>query len=152
MSNIRHQARCLTLEILYECDVAGRTAAAVLERRIADDMPDATEFDWSPALITFTRELLTGVDAHREQMDEIIRRYAPEWPLDQIAVVDRNILRIAFFELLGSCNTPLKVAINEAVELSKAYGSDSTPRFVNGVLGSVAEQQDALRFPSNGTG
>jgi N utilization substance protein B len=78
-------------------------------------------------------------------MDVLIARYAPEWPLEQMAVIDRNILRIAIFEFIASEETPVKVAINEAVELAKTYGSDSAPRFINGVLGTLAEQIDALR-------
>ncbi len=73
-------------------------------------------------------------------MDVLIARYAPEWPLDQMAVIDRNILRIAIFEFYIGGETPVKVAINEAVELAKTYGSDSAPRFINGVLGTLAEQ------------
>ena len=72
------------------------------------------------------------------ELDEIISRHAPEWPLDQVAIIDRNIMRIALWEIAVSNQTPLKVAINEAVELGKIYGSESTPRFVNGVLGSLA--------------
>ena len=78
-------------------------------------------------------------------MDTLITRYAPEWPLDQMAVIDRNVLRIAIFEFLIDSDTPVKVAINEAVELAKLYGSDSSPRFINGVLGSLAEQIPVLR-------
>jgi N utilization substance protein B len=146
MSNPRHQARCLALEILYECDVADHNPYTVLNRRISDDLQNHDGFDWEADSIEFARQILVGVAAYEAQMDAIIIRFAPEWPLDQIAFVDRNILRIAFFEILSDIKTPLKVAINEAVELSKAYGSDSTPRFVNGVLGSVAEHQNELKF------
>ena len=78
-------------------------------------------------------------------MDTLIARYAPEWPLDQMAVIDRNILRIAIFEFMIGRLTPVKVAINEAVELAKTYGSDSAPRFINGVLGTLADQAPDLR-------
>jgi N utilization substance protein B len=74
----------------------------------------------------------------------VIARYAPEWPLDQIAAIDRNILRIATWEFAAQRDTPVKVAINEAVELAKAFGSDSAPRFVNGVLGSLAEHENEV--------
>ena len=77
-------------------------------------------------------------------MDTVLARYAPEWPLDQIAAVDRNILRIAAWEFAGKQGTPIKVAINEAVELAKAFGSDSAPRFVNGVLGSLADHENEV--------
>jgi transcription antitermination protein NusB len=78
-------------------------------------------------------------------LDESIAQYAPEWPFDQIAAIDRNILRMACWEFAVFHDTPLKVAINEAVELAKQYGSDSAPRFINGVLGSLAEHQHELK-------
>ena len=79
-----------------------------------------------------------------DTLDHLIAKYAPEWPLDQIAAIDRNILRMAFGNLPSMGETPLKVAINEAVELAKLYGSDSAPRFVNGVLGALADHQDEI--------
>jgi N utilization substance protein B len=75
----------------------------------------------------------------------LIAKYAPEWPLEQVAPIDRNILRLAFWEFAVQRETPLKVAINEAVELAKQFGSDAAPRFVNGVLGSLAEHKDEIR-------
>ena len=84
-------------------------------------------------------------------MDQFIAEHAPEWPLDQVAVVDRNILRIALWEFAVYRHTPLKVAINEAVELAKSFGSDSTPRFVNGVLGSLANRENELQQALNKT-
>ena len=93
----------------------------------------------------FASYLVQGTIAHLEEMDMLIARYAPEWPLDQMAVIDRNILRIAIFEFLIDGQTPVKVAINEAVELAKTYGSDSAPRFINGVLGTLADQVLHLR-------
>lgn len=93
----------------------------------------------------FASRLMQGVVAYQEGMDRLIERYAPEWPLDQMAVIDRNILRMAIFEFIISDETPVKVAINEAVELAKTYGSDSAPRFINGVLGTLAERIPSLR-------
>ena len=93
----------------------------------------------------FASMLVQGVFKHKAGMDVLIARYAPEWPLEQMAVIDRNILRIAIFEFLASDETPVKVAINEAVELAKTYGSDSAPRFVNGVLGTLADRIPELR-------
>ena len=93
----------------------------------------------------FASRLIVGILKYQERMDTIISRYAPEWPLDQMAVIDRNILRIAIYEFLIDGETPVKVAINEAVELAKTYGSDSAPRFVNGVLGTLADEADGLR-------
>ena len=95
--------------------------------------------------IKFAYKLLNGVLDYKIGMDKLITRYAPEWPVEQMAVIDRNILRIAIFEFLVDEDTPVKVAINEAVELAKLYGSDSAPRFINGVLGSLADQIPELR-------
>ncbi len=109
----------------------------VLQERLAEE-PQTDE------LAEFIRQILFGVLPLREPLDVVIAKYAPEWPLDQIAAVDRNILRIAVWEFAGSRDTPVKVAINEAVELAKAFGSDSAPRFVNGVLGSLAEHENEV--------
>lgn len=95
--------------------------------------------------VEFASQLVTGVIANLIEIDKLIARYAPEWPLDQMAVIDRNILRIAIYEFLVLGETPVKVAINEAVELAKLYASDSAPRFINGVLGSLADQIPAIR-------
>jgi N utilization substance protein B len=86
----------------------------------------------------FALGLVTGVIQHKQEIDATIRRYAPAWPVEQLALLDRNVLRIAIFEILHGNSVPVKVAINEAVELAKAFGTDSSARFVNGVLGSVA--------------
>lgn len=134
----RRQARCFTLEVLYEVDIAGHPPAEVMNRRLSDQELDDSGID-------FAHKLLNGVLKYQAEMDNIISRHAPEWPLDQMAVIDRNILRISIYEFLIDCETPVKVAINEAVELAKVYGSDSAPRFVNGVLGSLAEQLSQLR-------
>jgi N utilization substance protein B len=134
----RRQARCLTLEVLYEADIANHSPHDVMERRLLEQDLDAGG-------VKFANKLMDGVLKFQKAMDNLISRYAPEWPLDQMAVVDRNILRIAIFEFLIDDETPVKVAINEAVELAKVYGSDSAPRFVNGVLGSLAEQIPQLR-------
>ena len=91
-----------------------------------------------------TRESIGRIEVVPEVL-VTIARYAPEWPLDQMAVVDRNVLRIAMYEFLVTDETPVKVAINEAVELAKVYGSDSAPRFINGVLGTLADQLEELK-------
>ena len=134
----RRRARRITLEILYEVDIAEHLAKDVIERRLQEQPMEN-------AGIEFTKKLVHGVIQHREDMDKLIAEYAPEWPLDQMAVIDRNILRIAIFEFLIDTGTPIKVAINEAVELAKLYGADSAPRFINGVLGSLADHTLALR-------
>jgi N utilization substance protein B len=96
-------------------------------------------------LSDFARQIIFGVLPLTPTLDEIIASYAPEWPLDQIAAIDRNILRMALWEFAVYHETPLKVAINEAVELAKQFGSDSAPRFINGVLGALAEHQNEIR-------
>ena len=87
--------------------------------------------------IGFAQELLRGVSQSRLGLDDVITRYAPAWPVSQLSVIDRNILRIALFELIYTPGTPRKTAINEAVELAKIFGSESSARFINGVLGSA---------------
>ncbi len=134
----RRQARCLTLEVMYEVDIANHAPQDVMERHMLEQDLDA-------AGVKFAHKLMDGVLKFQKAMDNLISRFAPEWPLDQMAVVDRNILRIAIYEFLIDDETPVKVAINEAVELAKVYGSDSAPRFVNGVLGSLADQIPKLR-------
>lgn len=128
----RRRARRVTLEVLYEYDIVKHPPGEVLKRRLDENQMEQ-------AGIEFASQLVQGVITYLENMDILIARYAPEWPLDQMAVIDRNILRIAIYEFLVSDETPVKVAINEAVELAKTYGSDSAPRFINGVLGTLAD-------------
>ncbi len=134
----RRRARRVILETLYEYDIANHDPAEVLEQRL-----EASPME--RAGIEFASRIVQGVIVYQEQMDRLIARFAPEWPLDQMAVIDRNILRIAIYEFLVTDETPIKVAINEAVELAKVYGSDSAPRFINGVLGTLADHQEELR-------
>ena len=139
------QARILALQALYELDTTQHMAADVIAYRL-EDQPLPPEGE------TFLRSLVSGVLTYRDRLDELIQRYAPAWPVAQIAVVDRNVLRIALFELSGQTQTPPKVAINEAVDLAKLFGSDSSFRFVNGVLGSaVAEHEHVTLVPPPGT-
>lgn len=134
----RRRARRVTLETLYEYDIANHDPDEVLGQRLEDSPMER-------AGVEFAERLIHGVVGYQERMDTLIARYAPEWPLDQMAVIDRNVLRIAIYEFLVTDETPVKVAINEAVELAKVYGSDSAPRFINGVLGTLADHQEALR-------
>ena len=128
---VRRRARILALQALYEIDSTQHPVGTVLDQRLTEDpLPEEGE--------AFARELLAGVLQHQVALDELIQRYAPEWPVEQMAVIDRNVLRIAIYEFFISKRTPTKVAINEAVELAKLFGSDSAPRFVNGVLGALA--------------
>lgn len=134
----RRRARRVTLETLYEYDIANHAPDEVLEQRVeANPMERAG--------VEFAEKLVHGVIGYQAQMDRLIERFAPEWPLDQMAVIDRNVLRIAMYEFLVTDETPVKVAINEAVELAKVYGSDSAPRFINGVLGTLADHLDELK-------
>lgn len=133
----RTRARSIALQALFEIDLMGHDAGDVLEARLGEEPLDDT-------LADFARRIVLGVMPLTAELDRFIAQHAPEWPLEQIAVIDRNILRIALWEIAQGKETPLKVAINEAVELSKVYGSDSTPRFVNGVLGSLATRQSEI--------
>ncbi len=133
----RTKARSIALQVLYETDLTGHPPWAVLSRRLEDTPLDGH-------LEEFTRNIITGVLSLEQSLDSFIAQHAPEWPLDQVAVIDRNILRIALWEFANQEGTPIKVAINEAIELAKMYGSDSTPRFVNGVLGSLANRQNEI--------
>ena len=118
--------------MLYELDGARHDAARALDNRLADDtMPETSE--------GYATELVHGVLANRAEIDETIAAHAPAWPVEQLAPVDRNILRVAVYEIAVADRTPPKVAINEAVELGKTFGGDNSPRFINGVLGSVLE-------------
>jgi N utilization substance protein B len=134
----RTRARSLALQVLYEVDLTGHAPGTVLSERLEDGER------MEQSLVEFTHQIIFGVLPLAEKLDQFIAQHAPEWPMDQVAVVDRNILRIALWEFAVAGCTPVKVAINEAIELSKLFGSDSTPRFVNGVLGSLADRQQEI--------
>jgi N utilization substance protein B len=127
----RTRARSIALQALYEIDMTGHLPEEVLANRLAETPLEDNLFE-------FARSIVFGIQPIVNELDQVIAKHAPEWPLDQVATIDRNIMRIALWEIAVSNQTPLKVAINEAVELGKLYGSESTPRFVNGVLGSLA--------------
>ena len=127
----RTKARCVALQSLYELDLTDHQLGDVLLER-------SQEFALSPSEYDFAQILTKGVQDNSGEIDQLISEHAPEWPLDQVAVIDRNILRIALWEVAYYRKTPLKVGINEAVELAKLFGTDSSPRFINGVLGSLA--------------
>jgi N utilization substance protein B len=134
----RTRARSLALQVLYEVDIAKHPPADIYKLRL-EETPLADE------LSDFARQIIFGVIPLTNTLDTIIAKYAPEWPLDQIAAIDRNILRMALWEFAVYHDTPIKVAINEAVELAKQFGSDSAPRFINGVLGALAEHQHEIQ-------
>jgi N utilization substance protein B len=131
VASTRHQARTLALQILYEADVAGHPVAEVLARYMEDlSLPQPVR--------RYVERLITGVEADKEQIDRQIAAAAPAFPVNQLPVVDRNILRIAIYELMHEHDVPLKAAINEAVELAKRFGGEHSRAFVNGVLGTIA--------------
>ncbi len=135
MSN-RHLARALVLQSLYEWDFhqGSDKAPEILERNIEEFAPELDEKE-------FARKLAKGVIDQREDIDATITQFAPDWPLPKITTVDRNVLRIGTFELKFDSEIPSKVAINEAIELAKTFGGESSGKFVNGVLGAVYRDQ-----------
>ncbi|MCH7587173.1 MAG: transcription antitermination factor NusB [Chloroflexi bacterium] len=139
MKHQRRHARGLVLQALYEIDSVGHPADEVVSRYL--DKHEVLRGDTGE----FFRALVLNTLKSKSILDGLIARCAPDWPVDELAIIDRTILRIALWEIAESANTPLKVAINEAVELAKRFGSDSAPRFVNGVLGAVVSFQDEIR-------
>ena len=137
-SKNRRPARDLALQALYELDCTEHTVGEVMAARLEEE-------PLSGDLLHFAYKLVNGVLSKKDQLDVVIQRYASEWPLNQMAIVDRNILRMAIFEFAILDETPIKVAINEAIELAKDFGSESTSRFVNGVLGSLSSHEAELR-------
>jgi N utilization substance protein B len=135
----RTKARSVALQALYEIDLTEHSIGTVLDNRFGD-------IELTPSLQDFVVDIVSGITPIRKVLDEQIAEHAPEWPIDQISIIDRNLLRIALWEFAVKGETPLKVAINEAIELAKKFGSDSTPRFVNGVLGSLAENEHKIRL------
>ena len=131
MTGTRHKARTIALQALYEVDAVGREVEVVVARLLAEGELSEENND-------FVRELVGGVVQNKDEIDGNIKRFAPAWPIEQIAMIDRNILRLAIFEILFDNRVPVKVAISEAVELAKSFGSENSAKFVNGVLGSVS--------------
>jgi transcription antitermination protein NusB len=134
----RHLARSIVMQTLFEWDFSHRTsddASLVLQRNISEFAPGVSDG-------TFMDELLRGILSKQKDLDVIIKKAAPDWPLEKISTVDRNILRIGLYELLFSDHkeVPPKVAINEAIELAKSFGGDTSGKFVNGVLGAVYKE------------
>lgn len=137
MSN-RHLARTIALQSLYEWDFRDKKDGAlpvIIEHNLNEFAPN---FDDNG----FARSIVKGVIDHFNEINSLITKYAPEWPLDQITIVDRNVLRIGIYELKFSPEIPPKVAINEAIELAKAFGGESSGKFVNGVLGTIYKEME----------
>ncbi len=131
MPGKRRRARVLALQALFELDAVGHSADQAVDRLVegADGSPEARRF---------ALELVHGVLENRDRIDATIEQTATQFPLEQIAVVDRNILRLAIYEILIDNRVPMRAAINEAVELAKEFGGENSPKFINGVLGSVS--------------
>jgi len=138
----RHLARTIVLQSLYEWDFYEHQAdlANILERNMKEFGPGIDEPD-------FVWRIAKGVIEHMKEIDDIIKRVAPEWPISQIAIVDRNVLRIGLYELMYADRNevPPKVAINEAIEIAKNYGGQNSPKFINGVLGTVFRELEAKK-------
>lgn len=133
----RHIARIVTLQTLFELEFAANSPESILERTI-----EIKELTGEAA--HFASELVNGVLANKQILDDTIRRFAPAFPVDQLSAMDRNILRLALYEIRISKTAPPKVVVNEAVELAKEFGADTSPKFVNGVLGSVISDTGKL--------
>ncbi len=131
MTGARRKARAIALQSLYEVDSVIHEMETVVNCLLA-------EGGLSEENDAFVRELVSKVIQNKEKIDHNIQKFAPAWPVEQIPVVDRNILRLAIFEILIDNKVPVKVTINEAVEIAKAFGSDNSSKFINGVLGSVS--------------
>ncbi|MCA9357941.1 transcription antitermination factor NusB [Candidatus Kaiserbacteria bacterium] len=134
----RHLSRSIVLQSLFEWDLntlEKKAVHEVLERNVSEFAPNKTD-------LPFMEKLLDGVMAKQPELDQVIEKAAPEWPIDRISPVDRNILRLGLYELLFAdrSEVPAKVAINEAIELAKQFGGDNSSRFVNGVLGAVYKE------------
>jgi N utilization substance protein B len=132
----RRKTKVIALQALYEVDAVGHDPIQVLDRLMVEaDLPASAR--------QVTREMVRGVVENRRELDRIITELAPSWPVSQIAAVDRSLLRLAIYELMFSRQAPPKVTVNEAVDLARAFGSESSRKFVNGVLGSVMEMVEA---------
>lgn len=134
MSGIRRKGRIAALQALYESDCAHHDPGISLGRV-------AEEYTMPEPALSFARELINGVLDNRERIDALIQSHAPSWPVEQLSAIDRNILRLAIFEISIDNRVPVKAAINEAVELAKAFGSNNSHRFINGVLGAISRLQ-----------
>ncbi len=135
----RHLARTLAMQTLYEWDFQPEHS---IQEMLASNLLATKHAEGEDE---FVSSLIQGVIDHKDEIDGLIQSHAPEWPLDQISVVDKSILRLAIYELIYSTDVPAKVSINEAVELGKTFGGDNTSRFVNGVLGTVYRDSDRFK-------
>lgn len=141
MASNRHLGRIVALQTLYEQDFREEVNddAFNLDEVLARNIE---RYDQTIDDKDFIKQLVNGVNEHREQLDDLIRPVAPEWPIEQIARMDRIILRIGTYELTHDQSVPPKVVINEAVELAKAFGGENSSKFINGVLGTLLRNRD----------
>ena len=131
----RTQSREWALKILYQADITGKPLSVSAQEFIDnEEMKDAE-------VVEFCKDLLSGIEKHREDIDKKIREYATNWEFNRIAVIDRNVLRLGIFELKFSSGIPPKVSINEAVELAKKYGDVDSSKFVNGILDNIHKSE-----------
>jgi len=131
MTGQRRKARTIAFQVLCEISVTGHDPDKTLEQLLG-------ESNLSENNASFTRELVSGATNNKQEIDEYIKRFAPAWPIEQLPVVDKSILRLAIYEILLDNRVPTRVAINEAVEMAKIFGSESSAKFINGVLGAVS--------------
>ncbi len=137
MSN-RHLARSIAMQALFEWDFRGQPAdilPTIMDRDLREFGPGLDETE-------FAKKIIEEVVGNMKEIDTLIQKYAPQWPIDQITIIDRNVLRIGIYELKFKNEVPPKVAINEAIELAKNFGGPSSGRFVNGVLGAIYKEMD----------
>jgi N utilization substance protein B len=144
MAGIRRKARVAALQALYELDCTRHKAEETLARLKAEET-------LTQEALVFSEGLVNGVLQHKSELDALIEKFATAFPVDQMSIIDRNILRLAIFEILFGDKTPFKVAINEAIELAKEFGSDSSPRLINGVLGAITSECGVKQRRTPGT-
>jgi N utilization substance protein B len=134
MTGTRRKARIAALQALYELDCTKHKVGEALARLRAGET-------LTHEALSFSEELVKGVLQSKSELDALIKKFAPAFPPEQMSIIDRNILRLAIFEILFDDKIPTKVAINEAVEIAKEFGSDSSPRLINGILGSITTER-----------
>jgi len=138
----RTKARGLAMQALYELDMTNHLVGNVISASLSSS-------NLSKELKDFSQKIIVEIYPIRDFLDEIIEEHAPEWPIDQVSSIDKNLIRIALWEIAIFTETPVKVAINESIELAKEFGSDSSPRFINGVLGSLASKINEIKITIN---
>jgi N utilization substance protein B len=130
VAGTRRKARITALQILYEIDCTSHKSEDILSRWLQDTASLTEQHE-------YIKDLIHGIHKNSKEIDKSIRHFAPLFPIEQISVIDRNILRLAIFEMLFDNKVPAKAAINEAIELAKKFGTEKSPKFINGVLGSI---------------